>query len=146
MTARRRVPGLEFWSAAPGRLAFARPGAKRRTIDRGGADELLDIQQGELRDADTVGRRAWNELHAQHAIAIRALGLGQHGARLLGLGLRALDHGHATAADGVAVELDGGPRVERLVDRFQRGSFLVLAADRHDRALAVDVIQVLIAD
>ena len=125
---------------------LARPGGKRRTVDRGGADELLDVQQGELRDADAVGRRARDELHAQYAVAVRALGLGQHGARFLGLGLRALDHRHATAADGVAVELDGGPRVERLVDRFQRGRFLVLAADGHDRALAVDVIQMLIAD
>ena len=51
-----------------------------------------------------------------------------------------------TAADGIAVELDGGLRIKRLVDRYQRGRFLVFAADRHDPALAVDVIEVLIAD
>ena len=94
---------------SPWHRTVARPGGKRRIVDRGGADELLDVQQGELRDADTVGRRARDELHAQHAVAVRALGVGQHGAGFLGLGLRALDDRHATAADGLAVELDGGP-------------------------------------
>ena len=86
------------------------------------------------------------QLHAQHAVAIGALGLAQHRGQRFLLGLRALHDGHAAAAAGVAVELERGFRIERLVDGLERGRFLVLGADRYDRAFAIDVIEVLIAD
>ena len=96
--------------------------ARASRVDRGRADDALEIQQRELRVADPVRRRARRQLDAERAVAIGALGLAQHGVKFLFPGLRALHDGHATAADSVAVELDGGSRIERLVDRFERAS------------------------
>ena len=108
----------------------------------------LTSSSRELRDADAIWPACPGPsctLNTPSQLA--PLASCQHGVfQFLRLGLRALDHRHATAADGVAVELDGGFRIERLVDRFQRRRFLVLAAHGYDRALAIDVIQVLIAD
>jgi len=52
-------------------------------------------------------------------------------------GLRPLDHRHAAAADRIAVELERGLGIERLVDGVERGRLLVLRADRNDRAGAI---------
>jgi hypothetical protein len=94
---------------------------KRVRIDLGRADDLLEVDQGELGLADAIGGDAGENLDGDEGVAIGGLGFGDKLVERLLQGLRTLEFGDAASASVGIVEGDGDLGIDRRVEGFEGG-------------------------